>query len=184
MIAGLVGLGLGELAAGVLDRASPVVSVGNTVIDHVPAPIKRFAISSFGTNDKQVLIAGILTLTVLYAAFVGRVAVQRMRWGVLGVGAFGLLGTVAAVTGRTGEAGNAGPVVVASLGALAALASGNTWETITRIFFWSISLPIALSSAEFGCTLMGNPRMPCCSSSRASGWATSETRQPPFFTTP
>ena len=122
ILAGLTGLGLGELAAGIADRASPVVSVGNSVIDHVPLSVKQFAISTFGSNDKQALIGGILVLTVVYAAVVGAVAVRRFAWGLAGVAGFAVIGLWAAVTGRTGDGGNAGPVLVAAAAAAVVLA--------------------------------------------------------------
>ena len=121
MVAGLCGLGVGELASGLLDKASPIVSVGNSVIDHVPGSVKRFAISTFGTNDKQALITGILIITVLYAALVGTLAARRLWWGLAGVAGFGAIGVWAGVTGRTGTGGNAAPVIVAAVVAAAVL---------------------------------------------------------------
>ena len=38
--------------------ASPVVPVGQVFIDLVPKPLKNWAIETFGTNDKAVLVAG------------------------------------------------------------------------------------------------------------------------------
>ncbi|MBA3373736.1 MAG: oxidoreductase, partial [Euzebyaceae bacterium] len=53
MVAAALALGVGELLAGLLPGASsPVVSVGNAVIDAVPAPVKDLAISIFGLADK------------------------------------------------------------------------------------------------------------------------------------
>ena len=57
----LAGLCAGELVAGLFrDSASAVVPVGQVVIDHVTPGIKDWAIDTFGTADKAVLIVGTL----------------------------------------------------------------------------------------------------------------------------
>ena len=64
VVAGLVtagvALGVAELLAG-LDRAwrSPVLDVGDRLIDAAPPFVKEFAIDTFGTNDKPALLIGI-----------------------------------------------------------------------------------------------------------------------------
>ncbi|HYJ77758.1 MAG TPA: molybdopterin-binding oxidoreductase, partial [Actinomycetes bacterium] len=61
LAAALVALGTAELfAALVRPQASPVVAVGGSVIDATPVWLKDFAIRTFGTNDKPVLIGSIL----------------------------------------------------------------------------------------------------------------------------
>jgi len=56
---------------------SPVVSVGDRVIDAVPAGVKDWAISAFGTADKAVLVGGILVVLGIAAAAVGVLTVRR-----------------------------------------------------------------------------------------------------------
>ena len=52
-----VALGVAQLVSGLIrGTTSPVVSVGEWVIDHVPVAVKDFAIRQFGTNDKPMLI--------------------------------------------------------------------------------------------------------------------------------
>ena len=64
VVAGLVtagvALGVAELLAG-LDRTwrSPVLDVGDRLIDAAPPFVKEFAIETFGTNDKPALLIGI-----------------------------------------------------------------------------------------------------------------------------
>ena len=66
LVAGWVGLlslvaalAAGHLVAALVDPgASPYLAVGNTAIDMAPAWLKDFAISTFGTYDKPVLLAG------------------------------------------------------------------------------------------------------------------------------
>ena len=67
-----VALGVGELVAGIgQSRRSPVIAVGDLVIDVVPRPVKDFAIDAFGTNDKTALLVGIYTIVAILAALLG-----------------------------------------------------------------------------------------------------------------
>ena len=67
-LAGLVAIALGlavaELAARLVDGASLVVAIGNIVIDNSPEAMSKWAIDTFGTKDKPVLIAGITVITL------------------------------------------------------------------------------------------------------------------------
>ena len=99
LLAAAVALGVGELVAGLVGRASsPVVAVGNAAITLVPESLKEFAIRTFGERDKIALVAGVLAVIALYAIGVGLLALRHRRAGALGVALFGLVGVVAAVT--------------------------------------------------------------------------------------
>lgn len=109
IVAAGAGLAIGELLAGVWDRwRSPVVVVGDRVIDAVPPAVKDWAIDTFGTSDKVVLIAGTLLIITVVAALAG-VWAARGRWFAAGtaVVVFAGAGAVASL-GR----GSAGPVSV------------------------------------------------------------------------
>ena len=55
ILAAALGLGVGELVAGLArSAAAPVVPVGQVVIDHVPISVKEWAIRNFGSSDKAV----------------------------------------------------------------------------------------------------------------------------------
>ncbi|OMQ13940.1 hypothetical protein A7K94_0220135, partial [Modestobacter sp. VKM Ac-2676] len=70
-----LGIGVVELAAGVLDAVpSLVISVGDAVIDSVPGWLERAAIAALGTNDKPVLLASIGLVAALLGAGVGLLA--------------------------------------------------------------------------------------------------------------
>ena len=98
LVAALVALGAAELfAALVRPQASPVVAVGGSVVDAAPAWLKSFAIRTFGTNDKPVLIGSILAVLLLLSLVTGALAVRRPVIGVAGVGLLGLVGAAAAV---------------------------------------------------------------------------------------
>ncbi|MBI3688156.1 MAG: molybdopterin-dependent oxidoreductase [Actinobacteria bacterium] len=99
-LAAAVAVGVAELvAAAVRPESAPLVAVGAAVIDATPGPVREFAVRGFGTADKAVLLSGILVLLALFAAGIGVLAVDRPRWGLVGVGGFGLVG-VAAVASR------------------------------------------------------------------------------------
>src|SRR5258708_6217352 len=82
MIAGLlaafIAVGVGQLLAGIVaPDASPIVAVGEASIDHTPPPVKNFAISAFGPNDKAGLGTRILAVPAILAAPRGAPALRR-----------------------------------------------------------------------------------------------------------
>ncbi len=132
IVAATVALGVAELAAG-LRRAwrSPVVDVGDRVIDNVPPAVKDFAIERFGTNDKPALLIGIGVVLALYAAVIGAVAFSRRLWiGLVGIALFGVIGMLAAAAARA--VGSLDDGVPSLLGALAG--AGALWA-IHRVAF-------------------------------------------------
>jgi len=99
-----LGLGVAEIVAG-LSRTlrSPVITVGDRVVDLVPAALKDVAIQLFGTNDKIALLVGIAVTLAIYAGLVGVVSLRkRLAIGLVGVAIFALVGSLAALTDRTG----------------------------------------------------------------------------------
>ena len=59
LITAFVAIGVAQLVAGFTGpQFAPVVAVGGAAIDNTPPPVKNFAISAFGSNDKRVLVAG------------------------------------------------------------------------------------------------------------------------------
>ncbi|MEA3056780.1 MAG: hypothetical protein QOD30_2212, partial [Actinomycetota bacterium] len=112
VLAGGVALGVGELIAGVGgSRRSPVIAVGDLVIDAVPRPVKDAAIDAFGTNDKTALLVGIYTVIAILAAALGVRAVRRFAGGAVGIAAFAAFGVFAA----TQEVGVSFDELVASI---------------------------------------------------------------------
>lgn len=122
VVAAVVALGVAELIAGIRQQwRSPVVDVGDRVIDNVPPFVKDFAIETFGTNDKPVLLIGIGVTLVVYAAVIGALAFRRrIEIGLVGIGLFGLIGAAAAISSRSGGSlDDAVPTVVgAAVGAV------------------------------------------------------------------
>lgn len=113
LTAGALALGVAQLVAGFAGPETfPVVAVGDVVVDLTPAPVKEFAITTFGENDKAVLVGGVLVVLAGIAALIGVLARRRLAYGYAGLAAFGVIGAVAVLT-RPG-AGVAGvlPTVV------------------------------------------------------------------------
>ena len=70
---------------------SPLLAVGNRAVDAAPRPVKEWAIETFGTHDKPVLIGGVIATVALLAVVAGAVGVRRPR---VAIGAFVLLTVV------------------------------------------------------------------------------------------
>ncbi|MET7332827.1 molybdopterin-dependent oxidoreductase [Nonomuraea sp. NPDC005650] len=100
LVAGGVALGVAQLAAAFAGaKSSPVVAVGDAAIDLTPAPVKEFAIRTFGENDKTVLIAGVLIVVLGgVAPLIGTLAVRRLGYGFAGLAVFGAIGLAAVLT--------------------------------------------------------------------------------------
>ncbi|MBT8159674.1 MULTISPECIES: molybdopterin-dependent oxidoreductase [Arthrobacter] len=102
-------------------RATPLFALGSTFIDFTPPWMKDFAVTTFGTNDKAALFAGMgLTIAVL-ACVLGVVAYRNWALGVLGVLFMGAV-IVACVVTRAGVgSADAIPSVLGTLAGLVVL---------------------------------------------------------------
>jgi DMSO/TMAO reductase YedYZ molybdopterin-dependent catalytic subunit len=99
LLTGAVALGVAELVAGITGaQGAPIVAVGGVAIDHTPVPVKEFAITHFGTHDKDALIAGILVVLAGFAAVLGIVALRWLTVAMAGLAAFAVIGASAALT--------------------------------------------------------------------------------------
>ncbi len=102
LAAAMAGLAAAEVVA-IFSNSfqSPVLDVGDRVVDGVPNSIKELAIEWFGTKDKQALLAGIASILTVYAAIVGIVALtRRWKFAVIGIALFGLAGAYASQSTR------------------------------------------------------------------------------------
>jgi DMSO/TMAO reductase YedYZ molybdopterin-dependent catalytic subunit len=100
---------------------SPVIAVGQASIDLTPAPVKDFAISTFGADDKTALLTGILVLLAVFACVIGVAAVRRFRYGVVGLGVFTAVGLVSALTRPTAGAADVLPSLAGAAAGLLAM---------------------------------------------------------------
>jgi DMSO/TMAO reductase YedYZ molybdopterin-dependent catalytic subunit len=80
LVATGAGLAAAELVVGLSEgTSSPVVPVGQVFIDWVPTPLKDWAIDTFGTNDKVVLVVGALVVLLGIGVGVGVLAMRGAR---------------------------------------------------------------------------------------------------------
>jgi DMSO/TMAO reductase YedYZ molybdopterin-dependent catalytic subunit len=99
LLAAYAALAVAELiAAMVRPEAGPIAAVGGAAIDRTPAPVKDWAIRTFGEDDKVVLRLGIVVVIGLLAVVLGLVALRHRRLGAVGVLVFGVVGAVAATS--------------------------------------------------------------------------------------
>jgi DMSO/TMAO reductase YedYZ molybdopterin-dependent catalytic subunit len=97
LISTFAGLAAAELITGFFRGASsPVLPVGQEVIDIVPPEVKDWAIDWFGTADKAVLILGTVLSLAVIGSIVGNLAVKGQRAAAYSVTAVvGLIGVYA-----------------------------------------------------------------------------------------
>jgi DMSO/TMAO reductase YedYZ molybdopterin-dependent catalytic subunit len=116
-----VAMGIAQFAAGLfVAQSSPVLAVGQAAIDLTPQPVKNFAISTFGVDDKNALVIGILVILAAFAAVIGILAVRRLALGLAGLAVFACIGLAAALTRPNATAGYVIPTLVgAAAGAFA-----------------------------------------------------------------
>ena len=101
--AGLAAAGLavaaGELSAALLSPSlSPVSAVGSVVIDAMPAPVKDWAISLFGTADKAAFLVAMAAVIAVFAAAAGILELRRPPAGAVVVALFGTAGLAAVLS--------------------------------------------------------------------------------------
>lgn len=128
VLSAALGVAAAELTAALLTGVtSPLLAVGNRFVDWTPPPLKDFAIETFGSADKAVLLGGMVVTVGVLASVAGAVGVRRPR---LAAGAFVVLVAVAGAATVADRAASASvavrlvPVVVllaAGLGTLLGL---------------------------------------------------------------
>src|SRR5579862_5444685 len=122
LLAAGTALGVGQLIAGVTGaNGSPVVAVGQLQIDFTPPWLKNFAINEFGSDDKLVLVSGILVVLAIFAAVIGALATRRLAYGMAGLALFAAVGLTAAATRPTATFGSVLPTLAATAAAAGVL---------------------------------------------------------------
>ena len=99
LLAGAVAVSVGQFVASLgAQNSSPVIAVGDAAVGLAPPPVKDFAITAFGSDDKLALLTGIYVLLCLYAIVIGLLGLRRLAYGLAGLAAFTVIGLVAAGT--------------------------------------------------------------------------------------
>jgi DMSO/TMAO reductase YedYZ molybdopterin-dependent catalytic subunit len=138
LAAAALGLGAAEVVAAVAGAGprdslnSPVLDVGDRVVDGVPNTVKELAIDWFGTNDKVALLAGIGIALACLAALIGVASLgRRASIALAGIALFGLVGVYASQSTRRDAPWTAGiPSVVAAAVAAAAIVGFRRLATV------------------------------------------------------
>ncbi len=89
-------LGVGHLTAGLLSAASsPLFAVGDAVVRLSPESLVEFAKTTFGTDDKLVLLSAMCVVITLVGALAGLLSRERPNTGAWVLAAMGGLGAAA-----------------------------------------------------------------------------------------
>lgn len=106
LLAGVAAVAASEAVTAVMEGvSSPLLSVANRAVDAAPRPLKEFAIETFGTADKPVLIGSVIATVAGLAVVAGILGVRRPRPAVGLFLALSAVATVAALTDRSAVAG-------------------------------------------------------------------------------
>jgi DMSO/TMAO reductase YedYZ molybdopterin-dependent catalytic subunit len=109
LLAGAAGLAVAEGAGALLQgTTSPLLAVANRAVDSAPRPVKEWAIETFGTADKPVLIGGVVVTVSALAFLAGAVGVTRRRTALVLLAALSTVAAAAVLTDRAASA----PVLV------------------------------------------------------------------------
>lgn len=123
LVATFAGLAAAELVAGLVRGASsPVLPVGQEVIDVVPRPVKNWAIETFGTADKAVLILGTVFTLAVIGSVIGILAVRGRRVEASIVsGVVGLVGALAVMARPDPTFGKLLPAIIGTIASIGAV---------------------------------------------------------------
>ncbi|MFC7455751.1 molybdopterin-dependent oxidoreductase [Brachybacterium sp. GCM10030267] len=122
VIAGIVLLAVAELASLAFSSSSaPFVAVGGGFIDIIPPAVKDLAIALFGTHDKTVLFASMLTVYVVLTGLNGWLGSRRPAIAAVVLAGLGLFAAVIVLTRAQNTAVDAIPTVLGTVVAVPAL---------------------------------------------------------------
>ena len=122
VVAAAVGITSGNLlAAATSPGAAPVVVVGSQVIDWTPTPVKEWAIATFGTADKPILMAAVAAATLVVSAVAGVLTTRRFFIGAAIFVGLGAVAAVVSLTRPTASAMDAAPSIITRVVAVGTL---------------------------------------------------------------
>jgi DMSO/TMAO reductase YedYZ molybdopterin-dependent catalytic subunit len=125
LLSAAAGLAVAEAVSALLSATtSPLLAVANRAVDWAPRPVKEWAIETFGTADKPVLIGGVVVTVAALAALIGALAATRQRAAFALMGLLGGVAAAAVLTDRAADASTAArllPVVALVAGSVGSL---------------------------------------------------------------
>ncbi len=132
VVAAGVALGVTELVSGLGDGHGPsvITAIGTRFIDLGAGSLKDVAVNVFGTNDKPALVIGIVVISLLLGAALGRASVRRPAVGAAGFVAFGIVGAIVGASNVL--ASDATMIVASALGALAGIVTLRVLLALAR----------------------------------------------------
>jgi DMSO/TMAO reductase YedYZ molybdopterin-dependent catalytic subunit len=135
-LAGVAGLAVAELLAGWLHtRLSPVVAVGEAIIEITPGQVAERAINAVGQADKPLLVTGVIVGVVVGSAAAGVIGARR--WGLGAAILIGMtaIGGLAVVTRADAEDIDVLPLLAGGLAGLA-------------VYGWLVPRAVAASAVD------------------------------------
>ena len=130
VVAGALTVGVATLLAGLMTGTglssgtpSPVFAVGGAFVDRTPPWLKDFAVATFGTHDKVVLILGMAVVLTTVCAVIGIVGAARRTTGLVAFGVVGAIGSLAVATRPHTGPLDILPTVIGTLAGLWALST-------------------------------------------------------------
>ena len=91
--------------------------MGNAAIDRTPAPVKNFAVDTFGTSDKAALLVGMAVVLALAGVAIGLFSRRSPIPGLVAIAALGAVGTLAVLEQSSSAVGVLAPVASLLAGA-------------------------------------------------------------------
>ena len=159
-LAGVAGLAVAELVAGLLhSRLSPVVAVGEAIIELTPGQVAERAIDAVGQADKPLLVTGVVLGVLIGSTLAGILGAKR--WGVgaailAGMTAIAVIAVVTRADAREVDVlpvmlgGFVGLVVYGGLIPRAVAASDPESDPLTRRQFLQATGVVLAGSAVVG----------------------------------
>src|SRR6478609_4927393 len=120
--AAAVALGVTQLLAAPFGSAADArTAVGSAVIDLTPAPVKEWAIQTFGTADKLFLAVAVVVVIAVIAALAASAETPRRPVGSIVIGLAGAAGAAAVLSRPGAGLTDTSPVVIGTVCGIAVL---------------------------------------------------------------
>ncbi|MFJ6654341.1 molybdopterin-dependent oxidoreductase [Microbacterium sp. NPDC091313] len=131
------------IAAVIAPQASPLLAVGSFVVDVVPRPLKEFAISTFGDNDKLFLLVSLGIAAAIGAALAGFLQYLRAPIGAILLAIGGAAATAAILTRAEASVLSVIPPVLGTVVGVAVLIM-----LVSRLRRWAAASATTIASAD------------------------------------